>query len=129
MNFFLFGLSVTCLSLAENFYWGKIWKTTNHTSRWASMINALWKFILNSMKTFECKCLCVTTVLFKPVEIINWVPMSCSKVPRDSKLFCLSFILALKWCEVSKVISALRKLSLTTHSFPHQQAYLFHHVF
>lgn len=51
--------SATCLSLPGNFYWGKIWKTTNHTSRWASKLMDCGQITLNTMNTYECKCLCL----------------------------------------------------------------------
>lgn len=88
---FFFSSSLTHLQhgwfLPENVYWAKIWRNQPLSDELPWLMQCE-QIILNAMKTFECKCLCVTTLLLKPVGFPWAVPI----MPRVSKLFCLSLI-------------------------------------
>lgn len=85
--FLLFDSSATCLFLPENFYWAKIWRNKPLSDELLWLMHCE-QIILNAMKTFECKCLCVTTLLLKPVGFPWAVPI----MSRVSELLCLSLI-------------------------------------
>lgn len=83
--------------------------STNHTSRWASMINGLWT---NHFKHNECIWgqVFVSTLLLKPAGLPVGSFWALSKMPRNSQLFCLYFVLVLKMWSLQSHFSAAQEL-------------------